>query len=89
MQHFSQIAPRVCTSVLFIIIINNTIVQPESFRSNAQNAIVFACRNRPRVERNDEFACIYLRSRLLSFASTVRNRPRVHARTYVYIYTVR
>ena len=38
------------------------IVHPESFRSNAQNANAFARRNRPRVERNDEFACVYLRS---------------------------
>ena len=56
------------------------IVHPESFRSNAQNANAFARRNRPRVERNNEFACIYLRSfacvHLRSFASTVRDRPR-------------
>ena len=35
-------------------------VHPESFRSNAQNANAFACRNLPRVDRNDEFACVYL-----------------------------
>ena len=58
------------------------IVHPESFRSNAQNTKAFARRNRLRVERNDEFACVYLRSRafacvrLCSFASTVRDRPR-------------
>ena len=56
------------------------IVHPESFRSNAQNANAFACRNRPHVERNDEFACVYLRLRacvrLHSFASTVRDQPR-------------
>ena len=46
---------------------------PESFRSNAQIAIMFARRNRPRVHRNDEFACVYLHLR--SFASTVRDRP--------------
>ena len=63
------------------------VVHPESFRYNAQNAIAFSRRNRPRVDRNDEFACVYLRSRafacmcLHSFASTVRDRPR--ARTYV------
>ena len=56
------------------------IVHPESFRSNAQNAIAFARRNRPRVKRNDAFACVYLRSR--AFASTVRDRPR--ARTYIH-----
>ena len=61
------------------------IIHPESFRSNAQNANAFACRNLPRVECNDEFAHVYLRSfacvRLHSFASTVRDRPR--ARTYM------
>ena len=57
-----------------------TIVQhPESFRSNAQNAIMFARKNRPRVNRSGEFACIYLRLR--AFASTVRDRER--ARTCV------
>ena len=67
------------------------IVHSESFRSNAQNANAFARRNRPLVERNDEFACVYLHSfacvRLRSFASTVRDRPpyvRAYARTYVY-----
>ena len=39
------------------------IVHPESFRCKAQNANAFARRNRPRVERNDEFACVYLRLR--------------------------
>ena len=47
------------------------IVHPESFRSNTQIAIAFARRNRPRVDRNDEFACVRLRS----FASTVHDRP--------------
>ena len=28
-----------------------------------QNANTFACRNRPRVDRNNEFACVYLRLR--------------------------
>ena len=61
------------------------IVHPESFRSNAQNAIAFARRNHPLVDRNDEFVCVYLHS----FASTVRNRPRARtcvrtcARTYI------
>ena len=69
------------------------IVHPESFRSNTQNANAFARRNHPRVERNDEFACVYLRLRacvrLRSFASTVRDRPRsrtcvrTRARTYI------
>ena len=45
------------------------IVHPESFRSNAQNAIAFARRN-----RNGEFTRVYLRLR--AFASTVRDRAR-------------
>ena len=53
------------------------IVHPESFRSNAQNAIVFARRNRPRVNWQRSFACVNLRA----FASTVCDR--VHARTCV------
>ena len=39
------------------------IVHPESGRSNAQNAIAFARRNRPRINRSGEFACVYLRLR--------------------------
>ena len=69
-------------------------VHPESFRSNAQIAITFACRNRPRVGRNDEFVCVYLHSRvfmcvrLRSFASTVHDRPRACTcvRTCVHTY---
>ena len=49
------------------------IAHPESFRSNAQIAIAFARRNRPSVHRNDEFACVYLRSRAFAFASIVRD----------------
>ena len=59
------------------------IVHPESFRSNTQIAIAFARRNRPHVDRNDEFACVYLRSR--AFASTVRDRPRGRTPTRTYI----
>ena len=60
------------------------IVHPESFRSNAQNAIAVARRNRPRVHHNDEFACVYLRLR-----ACVCDRPRArtcvaYARTYVF-----
>ena len=63
------------------------IVHPESFRSNAQNANAFACRNRPRVERNDEFACVYLRSfasmHLRSFASMhLRSFASMHLRSF-------
>ena len=57
------------------------IVHPESFRSNMQITNLFARRNRPRVNHNDEFVCVYLRSRTFAFASTVRDRPR--ARTCV------
>ena len=42
-----------------------------SVRSNAQNAIAFARRNRPRVNRSDEFACVYLRLR-------ARTRVQLH-----------
>ena len=58
------------------------IVHPESFRSNAQNAIAFARRNRPRVNRSvrlREFICVRLHLR--AFASTVCDRVR--ARTCV------
>ena len=41
------------------------IVHSESLRYNAQIAIAFACRNLPRVNRSDEFACVYLRLRVL------------------------
>ena len=67
------------------------IVHPENFRSNAQNANIFACRKCPHVQRNDEFAYVYLRLfacvRLRSFASTVRDRPRARTcmRTHVRI----
>ena len=72
----------------------SSIVHPESFRSNVQNAIAFARRNRPRVKRNDAFACVYLRSRAFAIAfvceycsqSTTCAYVRAHARTYVYIW---
>ena len=38
------------------------IVHPESVRSNTQITIAFVRRNRQRVNRNDEFACVYLHS---------------------------
>ena len=60
------------------------IVHPESFRSNTQIAIVFARKNRPRVNRNGEFACVYLHSRTLAFTSTVRDRPRMCVRLFNY-----
>ena len=63
-----------CVCVCVCICLYAYIVHHESFRSNAQSAIVFACRNRSRLDRNDEFACVNLRLR--AFASTVRNRPR-------------
>ena len=58
------------------------IVHPESFRSNAQNAIAFARRNRPRVNRSDRlraFICVCLR---VLFA-IVCVRVRACNRTYV------
>ena len=66
---------------------SNPIVYPESFRSNAQNANAFARRNRPRVERNDEFACVYLRSfacvRLRVLFTIDRVCVRMRALTYI------
>ena len=67
------------------------IVHPESFRSNAQNANAFARRNRPRVDRNDEFACVYLRLRACvceycsrsTVCAYVRAHVRMRARTYI------
>ena len=82
--------PLPCTALIRpsqLSCLGTCIVHPESFRSNAQNAIAFARRNRPRFNRNDEFACVYLRLR--SFASTVCDRPhartcmRTRARTYI------
>ena len=55
------------------------IVHPESFRSNAQIAIAFARRNRPRVNRSDEFACVCICVRLRSTACTC-------VRIYIYGY---
>ena len=52
------------------------IVHPENFRSNAQNAIAFACRNRPRVNCSDHLHAF-------AFASTVCDRVRAIARTCV------
>ena len=65
------------------------IVHPESFRSNAQNANAFARRNRPRVDCNDEIACVYLRLRacvcvrLRVLFAVDRVRVRTRARTYI------
>ena len=61
------------------------IVHHESFRSNVQNAIAFARRNRPCVNRNDEFACDYLRSRAFAFTFVCEycSRSTACARTHV------
>ena len=63
------------------------IVHPESFRSNAQNAIAFARRNRPCVNCSDRlraFICVCLRLR--AFASIVCDRVR--ARTCVHVKSI-
>ena len=67
-----------CKSGIQVILSN-----PESFRSNAQNAIAFARRNRPRVNHSDclRAFCVCLRLHLHAFASTVCDRVR--ARTCV------
>ena len=59
--------------VCMCVCVSTHIVHPESFISNAQNAIGFARRNRPRVNHSGEFACV----RLHAFASTVRVRAIV------------
>ena len=65
----------------------HVIVHPESFRSNAQSVIVFARRNRPRVDRNYEFACIYLHWR--AFACVCEYSSRSTACAYVRAYVLR
>ena len=59
------------------------IVHHESFRSNAQITITFACTNRPRVHRNDGFACVYLRLRAFEFAFVYEYGLRSTACAYV------
>ena len=71
----------------FVFGIVRPIVHPESFRSNAQNAIAFARRNRPRVNRSDRLrAFICVRLRAFEFASTVCDR--VCARMYVHVKSI-
>ena len=68
------------------IVVSACIVHPESFRSNAQNAIAFARRNRPRVNRSDRlraFICMHLRLRAFAFASTVCDRVRTCVRSHL------
>ena len=50
-------------------------IHPERFRSNTQNAIVCARRNRPHVNRSDEFACIC-------------DRPHARACVSIYVHDV-
>ena len=59
------------------------IVHPESFRSNEQNAIAFARRNRPRVNRSGEFAYVYLRLFVFAFACICEYCLRSSACAYV------
>ena len=68
------------------------IVHPESFRSNAQNAITFARRNRPCVNRSDEFACVLFAFPFACICDgprarvCVRTHVRACVRAYVLIY---
>ena len=57
---FYSSIPTFCSFLKMFFVLVIYIVHPESFRSNTQNAIAFASRNRPRVDCNDEFACVYL-----------------------------
>ena len=56
------------------------IVHPESFRSNAQNTIVFAHINHPRINHSDEFAYVYLHLRAFAI-------DRVHVHAYIRAHT--
>ena len=62
------------------------IVHPESFRSNVQIPIMFARRNRPRVDCSDEFACVYLHLRAFAFACVCEYCSRSTACAYVRAY---
>ena len=70
----------ICVYLQYIhihICVYTCIVHPENLRSNAQNAIAFARRNCPRVNRSDRLrAFICVRLRLRAFASTVCDRVR-------------
>ena len=72
----------------------STYVHAENSRSNALIAITFVRRNRPRVHRNDEFACIYLHSCAFTFAcicescSRSTTCPYMCAYAHTYVYTV-
>ena len=70
-----------CVHVRICLHIYNIIVHPESSRSNTQSLIAFACRNRPHVDRNDEFACVFLRSR--AFACVCEYCSQSTVRAYV------
>ena len=63
------------------------IVHPESFRSNVQNAIAFARRNRPRINRSDglrAFICVVCEYCLRSSACAyMRAIPRTCVRLYL------
>ena len=59
------------------------IVHPECFRSNVQNAIAVARRNRPRVNRSSEFACVYSRLRAFAFACICEYCSRSSVCAYV------
>ena len=76
-------------------------VHPESFRSNAQNAITFARRNHPRVNRSDRlrvFICVRLRLHAFVFACVCVHlrvlfaiecvRVRACNRTYVHVKSI-
>ena len=76
------------------------IVHSESFRSNAQNAIAFAHRNRPHVNRSDHlraftFTCVYDRMRARTCVRSHLRACEVHLikdhqiklRAHAHVYT--
>ena len=77
----SMMKSQICTVPTY----STYTVHPESFRSNARIAIAFARRNRPRVDRNDEFACVYLRSRAFAFVREYCSRSTACAYMRAYV----
>ena len=90
----TPLPPLMKPCILYYDVRYTCIVHPESFRSNSQNAIAFARRNRPRVDRNDEFACVYLRLRacvcvrlqvLFAIDRVCVRALRTRAHTYIHV----
>ena len=76
-----------CKASLLLIVLLYRIyahaIRANERRSNTQIAIAFARRNRPRVHRNDEFACVYLHLRAFVFVFVCEYCLRSTACAYV------